>query len=129
MPIILVPTEYDAGPVVMCNGFFVPEDCTDSELSRITITMRKQIDGSVLWSVGNGREVLSKREKDFVWEPQPSSRTPPFIKDTRFASPEKALEALKAYRAKMQAHALEFNRPTWPMTPEEKTAVLASMRK
>jgi hypothetical protein len=83
----------------------VPERFRVADRHGISIEWR----GKGKWCVTNGLGVLSKSDKEFVWEPQPSSRDEAFIADTRFDSPEEALAALdKAF-------------PRAPRTQEDET--------
>ena len=65
-----------------------------SDLSFFTVTLerRSQSDGSSKWGIFKNGNVLSKADYDFIYERFPSQRTDESLKDTRFDTPEEAIE-------------------------------------
>lgn len=71
----------------------------------IFIEIRKQIDGSVLWIVSMHEWVLTKSGK-WIYESMPSGRTDSFIKRTRYATKDEALESYRRFVKKNSAQVL-----------------------
>lgn len=61
-----------------------------ANMYQVTLERRPQREGDDKWAIAKPGAVLSKSEKDFVYESQPSSRTAKILKDTRFVSAEEA---------------------------------------
>lgn len=59
---------------------------------RVTLERQSQLDGPDRWALYKGGCVLYKSEKEFAYESMPSSRTPEDLNDTRFDSPQEALD-------------------------------------
>lgn len=70
----------------------------DESLEPIEITQRRGTDG-VRWAILQGGCCFSKDRK-WVREPMPSSRTDDFIEATRFGSPQEALDFWISSRGK-----------------------------
>jgi len=69
------------------------------ENSEVSIECRNQIKGNTKWVVAFRGEVLNKN-REWEYEPLPSSRDDNFIERTRFDSPYKALDAYRETQRK-----------------------------
>ena len=103
---------YDLGPLVTTNNFLIREN-NDKFYHRYELIRTPQLSGRDKWKISDGSSVFSKTEKEFIYEPLPSSRTNKFIADTRFPSVKKALEAMNQYRATMTAILLKEGMTYW----------------
>lgn len=75
-------------------------------LSSVTVERRPQRDGRVLWAVMIDNMFCLTKAGEAEHEPLPSSRDDAFLERARFASLEEALEAARAYIARVPEYKL-----------------------
>lgn len=103
---------FDLGPMVSVNNYLIPET-NDKCYRRYSLIRTPQLEGEDKWKISDGSSVFSKRNKDFIYEPLPSSRTDKFIKDTRFDTIEEAVIAMQKYRTRMTEFYLSKGLTYW----------------
>lgn len=99
--LLSMAVKFEISPCFFVNGCYTlnPEGFTECE--GYYIERRKQKDDSVKWVITNGgRTCYSKREDDFIYECQPSSRTNEMIDDTRFDTIDEAFEVFDKWKEK-----------------------------
>ena len=80
-----------------------------ANMFQVTLERRPQRESEDKWAIAKPGYVLSKNEKDFVFENQLSSRTQKDLKDTRFVSAEKVYEFwIKKMQDKYELHLKEM---------------------
>lgn len=64
-------------------------------MNTVTLEQRIQINGTEKWGIFKASAVLDKSIRKFAFEGMPSTRTEKDLRDTRFSSPQKALDFWK----------------------------------
>jgi hypothetical protein len=94
---------------------FEPENTMQKMSYSVTLQVRSQIDGSDLWAIYSGGNVLDKSANEFTYEPSPSNRDEQFFKDCRFSTAEEAYNFWiehheEQYRQKIESYSLAKNK-------------------
>lgn len=95
----LRPLVFDVGPPPIINGRMTndfPEQFPVGSPHNIKIEFR----GKTGWCISDGVAVLA-RTGEWQYESTPSNRTEAFIKSTRYATPEEAMEVYRVWRDRM----------------------------
>jgi hypothetical protein len=80
----------------VATAFEVPVEEEGEKPSHLWVRIEKR--GNDRWCIRNESGVILNKKNQWVYEPQPSSRTEAFIQNTRFESVVEAFEFFYAYR-------------------------------
>jgi hypothetical protein len=101
---------FHAGYAVHANGYILdPNDPPDDiEHHRLTIEFR-----GAGWAISDGTCCVLNRDGEWVYQPQPSSRTEGFLQQTRWATAQEAFDFLENWRPLELQRALDQEFTVW----------------